>query len=89
MPARKSRKPSARDAAYEASLTIQGILNDEAFKVEDAAVWAPKIIAAFKRDADAWYVYDTQLWDQPGFWAARSIRNSPTWGPKLFASFRH
>lgn len=50
--------------------------------------WAPLVLAAIGNDGEAWRIYDDELWRTPQFSYARQLRNSPKWGPKLFAQFR-
>lgn len=84
----KARKyPPYHRIAVEAISRINELSRDFA-DGERMEVWAPLVIAAFQRSADAFQIYDNQFWYEPGFWMARSVRNSPTYGPLLFASFK-
>lgn len=77
---------SAHDDAVLASLLVQTIAANATRDNMDE--WAPKIIEIFNGDIAAWYIYDTEHWNDPGFWAVRSVRNHPHWGQELFKTFR-
>ena len=52
---------------------------------EEFAEGAERILKVFTGcPFHIWQTYDDQYWKQPGFWLARSVRNHPNWGPRLF-----
>ena len=55
-------------------------------KTAEPSVWAPQVIEIFRGQPDVWAYYDAQYWSEPNFWMARSTRNSPVYGPQLFAA---
>lgn len=58
---------------------------------EDMTSWAPLVIEVF-RGSDLFTKFDVthEMDEYSGrrFWMVRSVRNHPTWGPKLYAVLR-
>lgn len=77
-----------RSAAQAAAMTIENLED-----TDDFGVMATKIIAAIGGDGDVFWVLDERprhYFDatKNGHSRLRSVRNSPTWGPALYESFR-
>ena len=93
-----SRAPSAAEtrannAAWKVAERLAAICRD----IGDAPIdtWAPKIIDAMQGEGDVFMLLD----ERPGYFHGysgpnayhswlRTVRNSPVWGPRLFASMR-
>lgn len=66
---------------YNESITPADMENVRA----NFAPHAEKLIEIFRGLPNRiWWRYDDQCWRDEGFWLARSVRNHPVWGKKLF-----
>lgn len=86
-------RPRLYTPAFKVARALQPLVREEREKGLD--VVAPKVIAALNGNGSAFWALDEQPgsyggYDTPDGYAGllRRVRNSPVWGPRMFATFK-